>query len=82
MSGHPVPYQQVADIVRNWPRLTGHVKFIADTFEVPYPTAARWVHQARLRGFLPANVKTAPCSRCQGTGTITTRFGPKAAAGK
>ncbi len=63
-----IPYDDIAEIVRDWPTPRGYGPFIAGKYGVPLATARRWIYQTRLRGYLPAGTADRPCPTCEGTG--------------
>jgi hypothetical protein len=70
VTGRPeqIPYDEIAEIVREWPSPRGYGPHIAQVYRVPLATARRWVYQTRLRGLLPAGTGDRPCPSCQGSG--------------
>ncbi len=63
-----IPYEDIAEIVREWPTARGYGPHIAERYQVPVATARRWVYQTRLRGLLPAGTDDRPCPACGGSG--------------
>jgi transposase len=65
-----IPLAEVAEIVANWPTARGYTTHIAVKYNVPVPTARRWVAETRRRGLL-APGGPHPCPTCKGTGVRT-----------
>lgn len=65
-----IPVEEVAQIVRTWPRGNGYAPHIARLYGIPIATAYRWVYEARQRGVLTDADGLRPCPTCAGTGRV------------
>ncbi len=64
----PIPVDEVAAVVRDWPTAAGYGPYIADRWGVPLTTARRWVYEARKQGLLEPGTADRPCPACDGSG--------------
>ncbi len=54
MTGH-VPYDEVADIMRNWQLPNGLAAEVSNRYGIPLNTARGWIQTCRRRGLVSAS---------------------------